>query len=297
MLAEEVLRIAARQDGLVTSEQVLAGGVGAETLKSWVRRGRLRPVHRGVYVIAGVEVTTRVVARAALLAVRLATAAVSDATAARLHGIGVLALQQPAHITVTGDVHRQSRPQLRLHRRRLRPDEVTELAGLRLTTARRTVRDLLADGDRLSAVWAAEAALRAGRLTRGDLDDIVAGDAGLRHAARIRCRRDLVDARSESPLETAIRLLLHDRGLAPVPQHPVRTDSGHLLACIDLAWPARRLGIEADGKDPHGQLRPVYTDRWRANALVGWQLVRFTWYDVLSRPGYVVATVLAHLAA
>jgi very-short-patch-repair endonuclease len=54
------------------------------------------------------------------------------------------------------------------------------------------------------------------------------------------------------------------------------------------------IGIEADGKEPHSGLRPVFTDRCRTNALVGWQLLRFTWYDVLRRPAYVVATARAH---
>ena len=108
----------------------------------------------------------------------------------------------------------------------------------------------------------------------------------------------LVDVRSESPLETAIRLLLLDAGLpSPVPQHPVRSSDGRLLARLDLAWLDRRLGLEADGKEPHGQPRPIYTDRWRANALVGWQLIRFTWHDVLRRPAYIAATVRAHLCA
>lgn len=107
-----------------------------------------------------------------------------------------------------------------------------------------------------------------------------------------------MDVRSESPLETAVRLLLHDAGVTPpVPQHEVRTSDGHLLARLDLAWPAHRLALEADGKEPHGQLRPIYTDRWRHNALVGWRVIRFTWHDVLRRPAYVVATVRAHLAA
>lgn len=118
------------------------------------------------------------------------------------------------------------------------------------------------------------------------------------YAARMRRWRALIDPRSESPLETAIRLALHDAGVpAPEPQYEVRTDDGYVIARLDLAWPTRRLALEADGKEPHRQLRPVYTDRWRTNALVGWQLVRFTWHDVLRRPAYVVATVRAHLAA
>ena len=51
LMPPELMRIAASQDGLVTCDQVLGAAVGAQTLKSWVRRGRLRTVHRGVYLV------------------------------------------------------------------------------------------------------------------------------------------------------------------------------------------------------------------------------------------------------
>lgn len=201
-------------------------------------------------------------------------------------------------MTLPTAVHRSSRTALVVHRTDPGVDEIVDLDGLRVTTVSRTVRDLLIAGDRLGAVWACEAALRLGFLHDAALDELVARCAGRPHSERMRQRRALVDARSESPLETAVRLLLHDGRLpSPVPQLPVRTPDGHLLARLDLAWPTAHLAIEADGKEPHAQPRPVFTDRWRTNALVGWQLVRFTWYDVLRRPGYIVATVSAHLAA
>ncbi len=80
-------------------------------------------------------------------------------------------------------------------------------------------------------------------------------------------------------------------------QYRISTPDGHDLARLDLALPAIRLGIEADGHGPHGGVPALYRDRWRANALLGWSLLRFTWYDVMRRPGYVLATVGARLGA
>jgi very-short-patch-repair endonuclease len=39
--------------------------------------------------------------------------------------------------------------------------------------------------------------------------------------------------------------------------------------------------------------RPLYRDRCRQNQLLlaGWTVLRFTWYDVLHRPAWVVAQV------
>lgn len=291
-------RIAAEQHGLLTCRDVLQVGVPPATLTSWIRRGRLRPLHRGVYAPEGVAVTPELTARAATLATGHADAAASHQTAARVHGIGVLIVDGAAHVTVPTGVHRPSRPELFVHRSDLAADEVTVRGTLRVTSVPRTLHDLLRGADRLGAVWACEAALRRDLLAERELDALVSRSAGRSYGARMRRRRALVDVRSESPLETAIRLVLHDAGLPPpVSQHPLRTEDGHLLARLDLAWPDARMGLEADGKEPHGKPRPVYTDRWRTNALVGWQLVRFTWYDVLRRPAYVVATVRAHLAA
>lgn len=291
-------QLAARRGGLLTRADLLAAGVHPDRLRGWVRRGRLKTLYRGVYTWPGLALTPELIARAATLAVDLPAAAASHGTAADVHGIGVLVLAGRAHVTVPESVHRQSRPGLVVHRCRLADAEVVDLDGLRVTGALRTVHDLLVGPSPLAGVWAGEAALQRQLVTEDALDHLTAQSGGRPYADRLRQRRALVDARSESPLETAIRLVLHDTGLPmPESQHEVRTRDGHLLARIDLAWPANRLGLEADGKEPHGQLRPVYTDRWRTNALVGWQLVRFTWYDVLRRPAYVVATVRAHLTA
>lgn len=277
---------------------MLAAGVPPDTLTGWVRSRRLSIVHRGVYAVSGHPAGARQVARGAVLAARHPAAAASFQTAALVHRIGVLATAGTPHVTLPSSVHRPSRPTLVVHRADLAAGDVVDLDGLRVTAVPRTVRDLFMGGDRLAAVWAGEAALRAGSVCAPALDGMLEACAGHPHSAQMRQWRALVDPRSESPLETAVRLLLVDAGLPTVvPQHPVRTPDGHLLARLDLAWPAARIGIEADGKEPHSGLRPVFTDRWRTNALVGWQLLRFTWYDVLRRPAYVVATVRAHLRA
>lgn len=297
MLAE-LSALAACQDGLLTRLQVLSAGVPASTIGTWVARKQLIVVHRGIYALPVPELTISATARAALLAVGDVPAAVSHRLAANLHGLGVRALGTTAHVTIPTAFHRPSRRTLVIHRADLRNGEVTEGAALRVTTVPRTLGDLLTGDDRLSAVWACEAALRRRLMTDADIDDVVRRCAGRRHATRSGQWRALVDVRSESPLETAIRLLLAAAGVpSPVPQHQVRSPDGHPLARLDLAWPDRRLGLEADGKEPHGQPRPIYTDRWRANAMVGWRLVRFTWHDVRRRPAYVVGTVRAHLCA
>lgn len=291
-------RLAAGRDGLLTGADLAALGVSPDMLRGWLRRGRLRALHRGVYAPPGLVLTPRVAARAATLAAGLPLATPSYQTAAGVHGLGVLVLAGPAHVTVPADKCRRNRSGLVVHRQNLADGDVVDLDGLPVTAAPRTVLDLLSGPSRLAAVWAGDAAIRAMAVTEAALDDSIRCRSHRPYVARMRRWRALMDPRSESPLETAIRLVLHDAGVPPpVPQHEVRTPDGHLLARIDLAWPAHRLGLEADGKSVHGKLQPAYTDRWRTNALVGWRVIRFTWYDVLRRPAYVVATVRAQLAA
>ncbi len=108
------------------------------------------------------------------------------------------------------------------------------------------------------------------------------------------------DGRSESPLETLLRLLLVRAGIPPeVLQLQLFDRDGVCFARLDLAWPSRRLAVEADGREHHDKLDALYNDRRRQNlvSLAGWAVLRFTWKDVLHSPGWVVEQVRAALAA
>ncbi len=109
----------------------------------------------------------------------------------------------------------------------------------------------------------------------------------------------LVDRRSESPLETRLRLLLVDAGIPPEQlQWPVRNEvTGVPVARLDLAWPSRLLDVEADGAATHNGATALYRNRHRQNELVGrgWTVLRFTWPDVVHRPEYVIESVRRQL--
>jgi hypothetical protein len=105
----------------------------------------------------------------------------------------------------------------------------------------------------------------------------------------------LVDGRAESPMETRLRLLLHDAGApTPIPQYEVRDDDGRFIARVDLAYPQWRIALEYEG-DHHRERAQFRRDIRRANALrqAGWLVLRFTADDVLRRPRDVVDQVAA----
>ncbi len=288
-------RHADRQHGLVTAAQARDIGMSGVDIAHLMKRGDWRRIQRGVYADATLDVTPLVSATAVALSAP-AGAVVSRDTAALLHGIDIARKPPYEHACVRD--HRRSRPQLRLHCCPLAESDVMALAGIQVTTVRRTLLDLLRWSDRLTAVWACEDAVRKQLITTAELRAIADGVGFEPFARPIRRRLSLVDPRSESPLETVIRLVLVD-GRLPLPelQHVVTDARGRVLARLDFAYPEWRIAIEADGRETHDQVPALYRDRQRANVveLAGWHVLRFTWYDATMRPDYVVQTVAAAL--
>ncbi len=83
------------------------------------------------------------------------------------------------------------------------------------------------------------------------------------------------------------------RGTAePVRQHRV----GGVR--VDLAYPEAWLAIEADSRLWHAGRGDVQRNSAKRNLLVGlgWRVLHFNWFDVTTRPAYVLATVAPQLA-
>lgn len=289
-------RYADRQCGLVTSAQARQTGMHGRDIAYLVRCGKWRRIQRGVYAEQPLVLTPEVRATAVALSAPPG-AVVSRDTAARLLGIDVVRDQAFEHACIRD--HRDNRRQLRLHCGPLAGSEITTVAGIRVTTVRRTLLDLLRWSDRLTAIRACEDAVRKNLVTLAELRAVAEEIELEPFACPIRRRLSLVDPRSESPLETLIRLVLIDGGL-PIPelQHVVTDVHGTVLARLDFAYVQRRIAIEADGRAVHDAVPALYRDRQRGNdvELAGWHVLRFTWYDATARPGYVVQTVADALA-
>jgi hypothetical protein len=125
-------------------------------LSRMVARGELERVIHGVYATpsaTGDEVSEKRAVWLSLDPARLAhdrladsppTGVISHASAAAMHGIGDI-LEPQVEVTLPAR-YRARRDELRAHRGVLRPDEVTIVDGLPVTTPARTVADLLRDG-------------------------------------------------------------------------------------------------------------------------------------------------------
>jgi very-short-patch-repair endonuclease len=60
-----------------------------------------------------------------------------------------------------------------------------------------------------------------------------------------------------------------------------------------VAFPKAKLGIEVDGFAFHSSSEDFQHDRVRQNAIVlrGWQVLRFTWFDLTQNPDRVIALI------
>jgi hypothetical protein len=296
---ERAVEIAAGQDGVVTARQCLAAGMRWNEINQRCRIGAWRGVYRGVYFVHGDQpppIRARI--RAGLLTAGPAATSVLT-SAAELHGLPYLPEDPAVHVSVPGVLNRADQPRLLVHQLTIDESHRTMVDGMWTTSVVRTVADLILRLGRHDAVAMIDGALRLQRISTDDLLLVAGMIRGRRGARAARQRLAEADGRSGSPLETRIRLVCVDGGLVPEElQYVVMDHSGHVLAVGDLAWPSRRLIVEADGRLVHATPEALYHDRRRQNELVarGWTVLRFTWAD-LSRPGYIVNAVRRALAA
>jgi very-short-patch-repair endonuclease len=291
--ADEIIDlIASRQHGVVTRRQLVAAGVPEYAIDHRVRRGRLRPIHRGVYGLGRLRP-----AHAGEMAAVLAAgegALLSHRSAASLWKY---LPQGPADAPIdvsTPGRHAQSRPGLRMHRiRPIHDDEATSLHAIPITTPTRTLLDL---GMVLSAHELERALARALRdgMEESQLLALLARYPRRAGASLFRSllgEGNLVFTRSHA--EEAF-LVLVDRGGLPKPETNVRIRGIE----VDFLFRAARLIVEIDGFTYHSSPAAVERDHQRDQILylAGYDVLRFTWKQLDQQPDRVLAKLAGALA-
>ncbi|AGM09820.1 type IV toxin-antitoxin system AbiEi family antitoxin domain-containing protein [Amycolatopsis keratiniphila] len=166
--SDALLRLSAftsAQWGMVTSRQAKGAGVDGVTLHRLEKVGHFDRVRHGVYAATTAVVTEARHEQAVWLMLNAAEPAwkrplldpdggvISHGSAARLHGLGELVDDQ---VVLTTPRRRTSRdPNVRLMTARLLEDDVTTIDGLPVTTALRTILDLLdqrTDGSHIATI-------------------------------------------------------------------------------------------------------------------------------------------------
>lgn len=249
---------------------------------SWMR------LSRGQYASSRLRHDTWLILRA--VAQRMpAGYAFSGLTAAWLLGLDVSPCD-PVEVTIPRDLTVRTRAGVRLRRADLPECDVVTRHSFRLTSAIRTVCELGSRADLVQSVVALDMALHAGLIDVSNLKEHTVLHAGKKGNKRLRRATGFTDGRSESPMETRLRMLLVKARLPrPCVQSELCDASGNFIGRADLYYPNRRLVIEYDGDNHRDRL---LSDIRRQNALVnaGYQVLRFAAAD-LRNPGLVAAQV------
>jgi very-short-patch-repair endonuclease len=267
----------ARND-VISAAVALEAGINADALARLVRAGELHPLVRGWYTVrAPKDDEDEHWLRACAAYRRLnGTSMISHQTALIGHTLPLYkAGLSEVHLTKrTGGTTRQV-PSVKVHR------AVKGLIGTgdRVPPAVATVQGGLA-GVPLTALVAADAALRMKTITPDELDAAVGLLAGYSGIGPVRAILRDADARHESPGETILAHRLKSLGYRLAPQFRIETDRGVFFT--DLRILGERVVVEFDGKVKYTDRDINFAEKQREDAIrrKGWWLARFVWAEL-----------------
>jgi very-short-patch-repair endonuclease len=217
----------------------------------------------------------------------------SGYSAAEVLGASCGPRDAPAEVTVPR--RGQRRPAgLIVHRAHLYPGEIKEVNGLRVTSPVRTAYDLARCSDLVEGVVAVDRLANVHRFSPDLLLHFSARYHGARGNSLVPVVLAHADRRACSPMETRLRMLIVQAGLPrPEVQWAVQDAQSRTAAWLDLAWPDLMIGIEYEGEG-HAEPDQVLRDVGRYTALVdtGWQLYRYTKFEILRRQDLIVAQLI-----
>jgi very-short-patch-repair endonuclease len=284
-LEDRIGRIAGRQHGLITHSQLLDAGLGASGVKKRVNSRRLRRVHRGVYLVGHQPLREGGRWLAAVLACG-PRAVLSHQPAAVLLGL-IPTADGAIDVTVPTPGGRKSRDGFRVHRCKVYSGEVTRKTGIPVTTVARTLIDLAAVAPERRVERALDEADYLGLLNHAALESTLARNSnrkGSRVLRRIVAEHEIGSTRTRTELEERFLAICARRGL----QQPEVNREVEGFE-VDFSWPDLRLVVETDGYAAHRKRRAFEADRTRDVILhvEGWDVLRFSYRQVLAKPEWV----------
>jgi very-short-patch-repair endonuclease len=285
----------------VTKRQLVTLGVSRQRTRTLTAKGVLIPVGAGVARHAAYPTSFSQRILAAVLAAGDGAVASHTSAAALWRLDGLVGPSAEVEVTVRRPRHPRAVPGVVHRTLDLGPADVEPRQLIPRTTAARTLLDLagrlgpsqleaaLDDAERRGLVWRPHLRWRSEELRRR-------GRRGVPALARLLDRtegRPLGDSWLE---QAAIRHIV-TAGL-PVPRVQVdKRKVGGGIARVDLFWDHARLVVELAGHGTHSTRRQRQADAERSArlGLGGWQVVAFTYEDVVERPDYVVDMIRVYL--
>jgi hypothetical protein len=288
-LHSSVWELAEVQHGVVARRQLLELGLTEAWIKHRVARGRLHPLHQGVYAVGRPDLAQEGRWMAAVLACG-SNAVLSDESAAQLYGIRKIGDAGRIEVTVPADQAR-ARPGIRIHRRALPRAHIGTLDRIPVTSPTQTLVHLAL---RLGQAQLEAAINEADKLDRVDPEtlrraiDQLSGTPGVAPLRAVLDRHTF--ALTDSELERYFLPLVRRAGLPP----PLTGQWVNGFE-VDFFWPDLGLVVETDGLRYHRTAAQQARDRLRdqRHTAAGLTCLRFTHWQVAHQASYVVRTLKA----
>ena len=286
-----------RQLGLITSEQLDAGGVHRTARQRLVDQQVLQRPYKSVYMVT----TRRPTFEQRLIALSLAhpTGFITGPTAGGYLGLRRMPRASKIHLCLPHPIHIEAPDGVLLRQStRVGPLDVRTLEnGMRVPSWARLLFDLAADLTQANLTSVIDQVLRAGDCSLEELGAIL---PRLCHPTRRGSElfaRTLTQRGDRKPVESHPELAVLNgllaRGVPVEPQDELRLPNGKRIR-IDLAVPAIRWAVEVDVHPEHALQRGIVSDKQRDRQLhlIDWQVDRVTEDDLLD-----LKAILDELAA
>jgi very-short-patch-repair endonuclease len=294
----EIAAIAARQRGAFTRQQAHAVGLTDDRLKARVREGLLVRIGPNALRFPGTDATALDRLTGLMLDVGEPCWAFGPSAAA-LHRFDGFSLQEPFHMVTPR--HRQiRRVGVAMHSSEYLPiGDQTEIAGVRVLKAERTLMDLSRIVGRTALLHAYDGAVRDGRVGEDHLRQRL---YGLSQPAQTRLGVEAllqvleggeIERGGHSYLERTFLRLLDDHGLPrPEPQQVLGRTRDRLIR-VDFRFPDTNVVVEVLGYRYHRSREQMAIDAARMNELLtgGFRPYQFTFEQVTEQPLDTVSTV------
>jgi very-short-patch-repair endonuclease len=277
------------QDGVITLDQARRAGLSKHAVNRRVKTGQWLQCSPGVYFADDRQFTDSARIRAAVWSYGHRAAA-SGLAAAWWHDLTRFA-PEVIEVTVPRDSNGRRHSGTRVRRRDLDPKDIVERQRLRVTALPLTVIE--AATRRGGGAKLMDSALQ----RHVELSQL--WKAHLRNKGRhgSPAARRLLQAAADGARSEAERLLiklLRDNGITGwTANYPV---GGYK---VDVGFPKQKVAIEVDGWAFHSSPEDFQVDRERQNklALLGWQVLRFTWLDLTEYPHRVLTQIRRAISA
>ena len=294
--------LAAVQHGAFSRPQVIEIGFSPDQIFRRLRAGEWVRAAAGVYRVASAGQTWLSDVSCAVLSCPLGSAA-SHATAAFLHE---LTRRRPTTIEVVVPRGRLRSRAFVVHQSTdLDATHVTIVDGIVTTTIDRTIVDVGVPHGIGMAARSLDEARRLGTADLVGVDRLRAsvarrGRNGVGPARRVIGERKAWDSITESSLEDRFLRMIQRSGLPrPVGQYTVSDDRMRFVGRVDFAYPENAVLIELDGAAFHMDTASFQRDRERQNRLLllGFTVLRFTYWDLTEREPVVIDSILRALSS